>query len=99
MSQRWSAYYAFAARAYELEAKNHGSFIRWYRELADKRRRGLRVGRAYQKAFLITNDYDGRLTTPRQEEWWSVGTRFSRLPGFQAGTEAPDHEAAVVRWD
>ena len=24
---RWSAYYAFVAGAYEVEAKNHGSFI------------------------------------------------------------------------
>jgi hypothetical protein len=69
--RRRAAYYTFVAGAYELEAKNHGSGAWFYREIACERRRGIGAGRAYEKFFLFTNDYGGRLTTPRQHEWWS----------------------------
>jgi hypothetical protein len=74
--RRQSAYYDFVAKAYELEAKNHGSFIKFYRELAEERRRPeIHFGQGYQHAPFLTNDYGGRLTVPRQDEWWPYDTR------------------------
>ena len=64
------------AKAYELEAKNHSSFIKFYSELAEQRRRPeIRFGQGYQDAPFFTNDYGGRLTAPRQDEWWPYDTR------------------------
>jgi hypothetical protein len=75
--RRRSAYYDFVAKAYELEAKNHGSFIKFYRELAEQRRRPeIHFGQDYQDAQFFTNDYGGRLTVARQDEWWPYATRI-----------------------
>jgi hypothetical protein len=69
--RRRAAYDAFVAGAYELEAHNHRMGALFYRKIAEDRRRGIGLGRGYEKFFLYTNDHGGRLTTTRQDEWWS----------------------------
>jgi hypothetical protein len=69
-SRRRAAYYTFVAGAYKLEAYNHGMFVGFYDRLAaDRRRQRPRKATGYQDAMLYTNDYGGRLTTARQDEW------------------------------
>jgi hypothetical protein len=102
---RWmrhrAAYYAFVAGAYELEARNHGSGAGFYHRIAAERRRGIGVGRAYQKFFLFTNDYGGRLTTARQDEWWAEDDTWPSDPdpgreqGRLAGLEARERTRAA----
>jgi hypothetical protein len=68
--QRQAAYYAFVAKAYEVEAKNHSSMIRFYREEAKKLKRpDIRRPGGYEDFTLFSNDWGGRLTTTRQHEW------------------------------
>jgi hypothetical protein len=75
--RRRSAYYVYVAQAYDLEAKNHTTFIAFYRELAEQRRRPeFHLGQDYQDATLFTNDYGGRLTTERQGEWDPYAARL-----------------------
>ncbi len=67
--RRRSDYYAFVAQAYELEAKNHTTVRGSYREWADERRRPDIVrSQHYQDFPLFSNNYNGRLTTARQDE-------------------------------
>jgi hypothetical protein len=75
--RRFSAYYHFVARAYEVEAKAHSVFVNFYNTLAEQRRRpNIRLSREYQDIAFFSNDWGGRLTTARQDEWWPYATRF-----------------------
>jgi hypothetical protein len=74
--RRRAAYFAFVAGAYEVEAKNHTVVIASYRNwAADQKRPGYHLPQGYQVFPLYSNDWGGRLTTARQDEWDPYGSR------------------------
>lgn len=74
--RRFSAYDNFVARAYELEARNHSVSVKFYNILAEQRRRPeIRLSHGYQDTALFSNDWGGRLTIARQDEWWPHASR------------------------
>jgi hypothetical protein len=86
--RRLSAYYHFVARAYELEAKNHSVSVKFYNNLAEQRRRPeIRLNQGYQDTALFSNDWGGRLTIARQDEWWPHASR-DRKPDLEQDVAA-----------
>jgi hypothetical protein len=75
-----ATYLDFVARAYGLEARNHVSSTRFYRQIIESRRRpeALR-STGYQNEPLFSNDWGGRLTVGRQDEC-DVHARLPRDP-------------------